>query len=240
VFYVYILVIILVIIFVIFYFLLNSRLEMTLVVGCLGQKGGTGKSTLAKLLATEYSRDGVTTLLADMDCTQLNSTRWAKARNEAAIEPPVWAMPICTPREALLSSSELVIFDGKGHAAEEALEIAKLSNLVILPTGISYDDLFPQVELAQILVRNKIPSNRIVMVLMSVGSVAEERDAREFIHIGGFTVLPTALAKKATYRGAANQCRALSETIYPALNEQAVQVVYEVGLVLKEKLGDRG
>lgn len=120
----------------------------------------------------------------------------------------------------------------KGYATEEALEIGKVSNLTILPTG-ACDDLYPQVGLAQVLVMNKISRNCIVMVLMKSGSVAEERGGREFIRVAGFTVLPTALAEKACYRGATNQGRALSEAIYPVLNKVAVQFVFEIRLTLR-------
>lgn len=208
---------------------------MTTIIGCVSHKGGAGSSTMARLLATEYSRDGVDTILADMDNKQLTSTHWAGIRDEEMVEPAVQCLPVRTPKAALKNAPEMVIFDGKPAATVETLEIAKLADLVILPSSVSYDDLRPQIILSRELVGEKISRNRIAVVLLGHATEAEIRAAREFIEGDGLRVIPTFLPAKASYRTMAEQGRAVSETSYPALNKIAMSVKSEIDQILKGK-----
>lgn len=38
-----------------------------LIIGCISQKGGVGKSTLARLIAREYANSGWNVKIADLD-----------------------------------------------------------------------------------------------------------------------------------------------------------------------------
>ena len=51
-----------------------------------GEKGGTGKTTLAVNIAAARARDGHDVLLVDTD-PQGSASYWAAAREEAGIEP---------------------------------------------------------------------------------------------------------------------------------------------------------
>ncbi|MBA3922086.1 MAG: ParA family protein, partial [Nostocaceae cyanobacterium] len=53
---------------------------MTLQIGVVSQKGGVGKSTIARLLAREYAAAGWDVKIADLDIAQATSTNWKQRR----------------------------------------------------------------------------------------------------------------------------------------------------------------
>ena len=55
---------------------------MTVVVAFVSRKGGVGKSTLARALATVGARRGLNTALADLDPVQRTATRWQRLREK--------------------------------------------------------------------------------------------------------------------------------------------------------------
>ena len=66
------------------------------------------------------------------------------------------------------------------------LEIAKVSGAVILPTGLSLDDLKPSVLLAHELIKNHIPAERLMFALCRVGDRENEiAEARAYITSSG-------------------------------------------------------
>ena len=60
---------------------------MAIVVSFVSNKGGVGKSTLARALAVEAVRDGTRVLLADVDEGQHTSLKWNARRDKSGIEP---------------------------------------------------------------------------------------------------------------------------------------------------------
>jgi Flp pilus assembly CpaE family ATPase len=52
------------------------RSIMALIVGIVSQKGGVGKSTLARLVAREYALAGWSVKIADLDVSQGTSFNW--------------------------------------------------------------------------------------------------------------------------------------------------------------------
>ena len=62
---------------------------MTYIIGMVSQKGGAGKSTLARLFARELAADGFAVKIADLDTQQTTCTEWAADRAEAGFEPEI-------------------------------------------------------------------------------------------------------------------------------------------------------
>src|ERR1700730_17092222 len=62
---------------------------MAIVVSFVSNKGGVGKSTLARAFAVEAVRDGTGVLLADVDEGQHTSLKWNARRVESGIEPEI-------------------------------------------------------------------------------------------------------------------------------------------------------
>lgn len=184
---------------------------MPLVISCLSQKGGVGKSTLARLIATTYAQSGWNVLIADFNTTQLTSVKWAKLRAEANILPPVRAEAWIQPTKLRRSIADLVVADGRPDSDQTSLDIARLSDLVIVPTGLSLDDLEPQVTFALELQAKGVPNQRIMFVLNKVTeSESSIEAARKFIN-QHFEIAGEDLSARTAYAHAQNQGRALNE-----------------------------
>ena len=172
---------------------------MTLQIGVVSQKGGVGKSTIARLLAREYAAAGWDVKIADLDIAQATSTNWKQRREQNGMQPEIAVEPFRTVSQALKHASvyDLIVFDGKPHSNRETLEIARESDLIVLPTGLSLDDLVPSVLLAHELVEADIQKDKIVFALCRVGDRDNEIDeARTYIHQAGYATLNGSIPEK--------------------------------------------
>src|SRR4051812_3917231 len=120
------------------------------VVAFCSQKGGVSKSTLARALAVEAARSDLTVKVADLDVGQGSTVDWQRDRAAAGIEPDVPVQLHRTPQDALKhnNGADLLVIDGPARADKETLVIARVADLVVLPTGASLDDLRPAVRTA--------------------------------------------------------------------------------------------
>ena len=151
------------------------------------QKGGVSKSSLARALAVEATRGGVSVKVADLDVGQGSTVDWHKDRVAAAIEPDVAVQLHRGPREALAQANgaDLLVIDGPARTDKDTLEIARMADLVVLPTGASLDDLRPAIRTANSLIKAGIPASRLLFVLSRIGTDAEADAARAYIGEAG-------------------------------------------------------
>jgi chromosome partitioning protein len=121
-----------------------------LIISVVSQKGGVGKSTLARLIAREYAQAEWSVKIADLDISQGTSFNWQSRRLQHGIEPVIAVERFGTVEHALKVAPhvDLLILDGPPHSTAGTLRIAQASDLVILPTGLSLDDMQPSVLLA--------------------------------------------------------------------------------------------
>lgn len=203
---------------------------MMIAIACLSQKGGVGKSTVARLIARTYAAGGWQVKIADFNVKQKTSVDWAALRMTQQVEPEIPAEAYTDVSRAVKQSGlDLVIFDGKPDADTQTIRIAQESDLVIIPTGVSADDLVPQVRFAQELKMRGIGAGKIFFVLNKVtDSTAAIADAKSFIQSAGFEVAVTALPIKVAFVNAQNSGRALSESEFPTLNERAEALAAEI------------
>ena len=194
---------------------------MALKIAVISQKGGVGKSTLVRALAVEYARNDWSVKVADMDLKQKTSTEWNCIRMEGDLSPALAVEPFSKVRDVLKHDPhyDLIIFDGAGQADSQTLEISQASDYIILPTGITRDDLTPQVKLAHELRRKGIDRKRIGFALSRVGaSKGEQEAAKEFIEDAGYFY-----AGMIQERTSIGQCHdnglAANETKYPRINK---------------------
>lgn len=205
---------------------------MSYKIGVVSQKGGVGKSTIARLLAVEYARLGWDVLIADLDTSQATSYEWNGRRIENEIEPHVAVQQFPNVKMALKKNEEvydMIIFDGAPHATKATEEIANSSDLVILPTGNSPDDLNPQIRLAHELKKKGLSLKKIAFAMSRVGdSDSEYNDVVEYLGATGYFVLDGGIQEKVGYRRAISDGKALSETQYKSLNSKAESFVQAV------------
>lgn len=196
---------------------------MASVVAFVSQKGGVGKSTLARALAREAAAGGLRVKLADLDTQQGTSVDWHRMRLSAGIEPAVSVEAFATAAQALAVADayDILIIDGPARTSQATLEIARAANLVVQPTGASLDDLRPAVREFHALAKAGLPADRLIFALNRIGTDAEEADARAYLQEAGYGVLAGCLVERPAYRQAQNSGHAVTETRYGALNARA-------------------
>ena len=197
---------------------------MAYVIGIVSQKGGAGKSTLARLLARELAHNAMRVKIADLDTQQTTCTGWASDRAEAGIEPEIQVQPFGNLRTALAEAGrfDAYILDGRPHSSEQTIEIGRAAHVTVIPTGQTKDDLRRAVQLAHSLVDAGIDPSRIVFALVkTTRSTAEVSAARSHLEQTDYAVLDGDLPISTAYGIAHDAGKALTETAYPTLNEKA-------------------
>lgn len=198
-------------------------------IGCISQKGGPGKSTIARALGTAFATAGWSVKIVDLDTKQATATEWQQRRLQAGLSPEVPVQMYGNVASAIsrAGDADLLIFDGAPHASEETVRIAKACQLLVLPTGLSLDDLNPAVTLANTLAdQHAIPIERMVFALCKTsGSAAELAAAREYLGKTRFVILDGSIRQLPAYSIAMDQGRSIIETPYRAPKERATEVI---------------
>jgi chromosome partitioning protein len=204
---------------------------MAHILGFVSQKGGVGKSTLARLVAREYAVGGWNVKIADLDPGQGTSFKWHNRRLQARLDPDIAVERFRTVEKALPFADhyDLFIFDGPAHSNVGTLAIAKASDLIVLPTCLSVDDMEPAVLLAHELVGQGIPRERLIFAFCRVGeSETELAESMSYVSEAGYEALPAALPERTAYRRAVDEGKALTECSFPTLKRKADDVAQAV------------
>jgi chromosome partitioning protein len=204
---------------------------MALIVGVVSQKGGVGKSTISRLVACNYSANEWLVKIADMDLSQGTCTSWNRRRLQNEIEPKVAVEQFASVKDALKQADQydMIVFDGAPHSTSKTLEIAQVSSLVILPTGMALDDLEPTIKLAHELKKHKVNPQKIAIAFSRIGSSdAEFAEASAYVEASGYYLLDGALYEKTAIRRASDEGKCATETSFRTINEKADILVQSI------------
>ena len=196
---------------------------MTTIIAFISQKGGVGKSTLARAVAREASYSKMKVKIADLDTQQGTSVDWNRTRMGQGTEPLISVESFGTVAQALdvANQYDLLIIDGPARASKGTLEIALASDIVVQPSGASADDLKPAIREFHALLKQKVLLSRIVFALNRIGTNVEEAEARDYIQQAGYDVLDGFVPERPAYRKAQNTGKSITETSYAGLNQRA-------------------
>jgi len=215
---------------------------MSYIIGMVSQKGGAGKSTLARLFARELAKDGFSFKIADLDTQQTTCTEWAADRAEARIEPEVQVQPFGNLKTALAEAGrfDAYILDGRPHSSQQTLEIAKAAHLTVIPTGQTKDDLRPAVKLAHSLADAGIRASQIAFALVkTTNSEAELNAARAYLEQTDHVTLDGFVPVSTAYGIAHDAGKVITETPHRTLNEKAERlaqsIINRLGAIASEK-----
>ncbi len=221
---------------------------MTIVVGCVGQKGGPGKSTMARLLGVAIASADATVQLAELDHTQKTLWDWSlnrdrrraealEAMNEAAAKgkrpkkeitvPPRVPVKVYDRVDLAMADSgafDFFVLDAPGRTGPEILQIAQASDILVMPCNPGGDDMRPTVRVFSELVRHGVSRNKILCVLNDIGNATEEDAARVFLGKNGANVLPVGLPGLVAYRSALTAGLSPAEVTHTASREKALAV----------------
>ena len=203
---------------------------MPLTVAFVSQKGGVGKSTLARSLAVVAAGTGLRVLLADLDTRQKTLMLWAHEFDARHVSLPLRVEAFRNVKEALISAQEadLLIVDTPGQIDEDTDAVVANAHLIVQPTSPSLDDLRLAVFVFEALMRVGIPQERLVFALCSVLADKEGEAARSDLKDKGYQVLTGSILEHLAYRDALNHGRAITETRYPKLNARAFELVTDL------------
>ncbi|MCB0521956.1 MAG: ParA family protein [Lewinellaceae bacterium] len=204
---------------------------MALVIGVVSQKGGVGKSTLARLIACNYAASEWRVKIADMDLAQGTCTSWNRRRLQNEIEPKVAVEQFLNVDDAIKTGEQydLVVFDGAPHSTRKTLDIADACDLLILPTGVSLDDLEPTIKLAHELKKHGIYPPKISIALTRAGnSDVELAEGMEYVRSSGYHLLDGVIHEKTAIRRASDEGKCATETSFKSINEKVDQLVQAI------------
>ncbi len=201
------------------------------IISLISQKGGVGKSALARLIAVAFAKAGWHVKIGDLDTGQGSTAKWKSRRDMNGIEPEIPVEKYATVERAIKDAEnfDLMILDGPAFAERRGLTMAKASDLIILPTGYSLDDMEPQIETAYELEDKGIDSDKIVFVFCRAeGSDSEDAAARSYMKKARVTVLDPIFPERASIRQAHNTGRAASEVAHPSIKEKVIPLAQAI------------
>jgi chromosome partitioning protein len=113
---------------------------MPVIVAFISQKGGVGKSTLARALAAMTSSAGYSVVLADLDTLQRTVLLWNQVRVDNGFSPGVSSgrSNQCRRGDGRAQQKNLLILDLPGHVTEGTMSAARAADLIVQPTGPAF------------------------------------------------------------------------------------------------------
>ena len=210
------------------------------IISLISQKGGVGKSALARLIAVAFAKAGWHVKIGDLDTGQGSTAKWKSRRDMNGIEPEIPVEKYATVERAIKDAEnfDLMILDGPAFAERRGLTMAKASDLIILPTGYSLDDMEPQIETAYELEDKGIDSDKIVFVFCRAeGSDSEDAAARSYMKKARVTVLDPIFPERASIRQAHNMGRAASEVAHPSIKEKVIPLAQAIADLVNQERG---
>src|SRR5262245_13300738 len=108
---------------------------MAVTVAFISQKGGVGKSTLARALAAGAAHGGLKGLLSALDARQQTALQWHRARTKDRTVPRIQVGAFASLDAALEAGarSDLIIVDAAVGVDHTTLSLARRVDLVVQP-----------------------------------------------------------------------------------------------------------
>lgn len=201
------------------------------IISVIGQKGGPGKSTLARAIGTCYAAADWDVKIADLDINQSTSFTWLQRRLSNDITPTVAVEAFGSAGQALKQADnyDLFIVDGAPTASRATAEVSQASDLVVIPTGLALDDLEPSVLLANNLKKEGIDPRRICFVFnRASGSLTEYQEAQDYLSDTPYFLIDGRIEDKPCYRQAMNEGRSIIEARFKQPREKADKVIQNI------------
>ena len=146
-----------------------------LTIALIAQKGGTGKTTVARCMAVAFERSVQASAIIDMD-PQASASLWAKRRDADLPEVIPTVLPLLGDTlKAAEQSIKVVLIDTPPKNADIAIAAAKAADLIIIPCRPQIDDIETLPATKQVL---DVTGNKPTFVLLN-GVPSNESRSRE-------------------------------------------------------------
>lgn len=205
-----------------------------------GEKGGTGKTTIATNLAVQRARAGRDVLLVDTD-TQRSAAAWLQIREDEGVEPKLSCIQLKGKGSVLSEVRKLmpryddVIIDAGGRDSFELRESMVLARVMVIPTQPSQFDIHSLATMDRMIAEAQTVNPTLsAFVLVNRApahpTMSDTDDAREFIaEMQNIQLTDTVVRDRAIFRRAAAQGMGVIEM--PKQDEKAT---FEVRRLYKE------
>lgn len=213
---------------------------MTTIIAIAGQKGGTGKSTIAVSLAAYWHSKSRRVLLVDAD-SQGSALTWSEVAAESKRSaPPVIAIGDNLRQDlpSIAEGFDLVVIDLPGRVGKRQGAAMMVADLVLIVSGPSTLDVWALAASAEVVTEAQAvrPNLLAAVVLNKRAHNTESRAARDILASVGLPVLEASLGQRVPFSEslAAGQ----SVTTYAPRDPAALELAAlatEVGAMIKRK-----
>ena len=181
------------------------------VIACMNLKGGSSKTTTTVHAAVEAMRRGLRVLIIDMDHPQNSASVWSGARGNA--EPKVIVIPAHRLKAAIEKAREdgyeWVLVDTAPRLGPDAVDIANLADLVIVPVKPDPFDLAAVQETIEIIQATQV--NALLFLTCCPAKAPEVGETREALEHSGLHVAKTSIGARRTFTRAVLSGKAAAE-----------------------------
>ena len=182
-------------------------------ISILGQKGGTGKTTIGIGLAVAAAHAGRASVIIDLD-PQANAANWKDRRsndNPAVVSAPASRLKQ-TVQTAQDHGAEFLVIDTPGKSDSAAMDAARVADIVLLPVRPQIFDLETLAGMRDLLrVATAAPAYVILNGLHPQATKQADETKVLIEDIYGFPVCPVHLCHRGTYAAAPALGRAPQE-----------------------------
>lgn len=175
-----------------------------MIITLAGQKGGTGKSTLAINLAVEWMRRGKRVLLVDAD-PQGTALTWSNVAAESGVKAPTVIAMGDNLRQALpdlAAAADVTLIDTAGRQSKRLVGALMLADLALLPCRPYPSDVWALAESVETVrnVQELRPELLAAIVINGMEArTALGRSARESVAASGLPVLGTDVCQRIAF-----------------------------------------
>lgn len=211
---------------------------MILLIG--GEKGGTGKTTIATNLAAMRASAGRDVLLVDTDI-QGSASFWVQTRDESNVDPRVanvqkFGKNLANELSDLSKRYQDIIIDAGGRDSAELRAALVRADLAIIPVQASQFDLWTLDRMDEMVKLAKTYNEKLqVKILISRAAtnlaVPETEKAAELVaDFDSFSLLNTIIRDRIAFRRAAAAGKGVTEMYNPDIEKAA----FEINMLYKE------